>query len=60
MGTSKTAKLQLLIKEKGSFPYKPLDAVTASASEEKKDVFFIWIQLEAEFHNGCPSINPMA
>ena len=38
--------------------YKPLDTVTASATEEEEDVFFIWIQLEVEFNNRCQAINP--
>ena len=61
-GPAETAKLQLFIKEKESvtFSYKPLDTVTAPAAEEKKDVLFIWIQLEAEFHNGGQPINPTA
>ena len=44
-GPAETAKLQPFVKEKESvtFPYKPLDAVTAPAAEEKKDVLFIRI-----------------
>ena len=49
-GPAETAKLQPFVEEKESiaFPYKPLDAVTAPAAEEKKNVLFIWIQLEVE------------
>src|SRR5699024_8993285 len=59
---AETAKLQPFVKEKESiaFPYKPLDAVTAPAAEEKKNVLFIWIQLEVEFNNRCQTINPAA
>ena len=39
---------------------KPLDTVTASAAEEEENVFFIWIQPEVEFDNGCQPINPAA
>ena len=61
-GPAEAAKLQPFVKEKESvaFPYKPLDAVTSSATEEKKDVLFIWIQLEVEFNNRCQTINPAA
>ena len=47
-GPAEAAKLQPFVKEKESvaFPYKPLDAVTAPAAEEKKNVLFIWIQLD--------------
>ena len=59
---AETAKLQPFVKEKESvpFPYKSLDTVTASATEEEENVLFIWIQLEAEFNNGCQPINPAA
>ena len=58
-GPAETAKLQPFVKEKESiaFPYKPLNAVTAPAAEEKKNVLFIWIQLEVEFNNRCQTIN---
>ena len=61
-GPAETAKLQPFIKQKKSipFPYKPLNAVTSSAAEEKKDILFIWIQLEVEFDNRCQAINPTA
>lgn len=59
---AETAKLQPFVKEKEpvAFPYKPFDAVTAPAAEKKKNVFFIWIQLEVEFNNRCQTINPTA
>ena len=49
-GPAETAKLQPFVKEKESvaFPYKSLDTVTASATEEEENVLFIWIQLEVE------------
>lgn len=58
-GSAETAKLQPFVKEKKSvtFPYKPLDTVTASAAEEKKNILFIWIQLKVELNNGCQSID---
>ena len=61
-GPAETAKLQPFVKEKKSvtFPYKPLNTVTASAAEEKKNVLYIWIQLKVEFNNGCQPIDPAA
>ena len=61
-GSAETAKLQPFVKKKESipFPYKPFDAVASSATEEKKDVLFIRIQLEVEFNNRCQTINPVA
>ena len=61
-GPAEAAELQPFVKEKESvpFPYKPLDAVTSSATEEKKDVLFIRIQLEVKFNNRCQAINPAA
>lgn len=61
-GPAETSKLQPFVEAKESiaFPYKALDAVTAPAAEEKKNVLFIWIQLEVEFNNRCQTINPTA
>ena len=58
-GPAEAAKLQPFIKEKESlpFPYKPFNAVTASSAEQEKDILFVWIQLEVEFHNGCQPVN---
>ena len=58
-GPTEAAQLQPFVKEKKSvaFPYKPLDTVTASATEEEENVLFIRIQLEVEFHNGCQPVN---
>ena len=36
----------------------PFAAVTAPYAEQEKDILFIWIQLEVEFHNGCQPVNP--
>ena len=59
-GPAETAKLQCFVKEKKSvsFPYKPFDAVTASATEEKKNILFIRILLEVKLHNGSQTIDP--
>ena len=59
-GQLETAKLQPFVKEKESvsFPYEPLDAVTASSAKQEEDILFIGLQLEVEFHNGCQPIDP--
>ena len=59
-GPAETAKLQPFVKEKESvsFPYEPLDAVTASSAKQEEDILFIGLQLEVEFHNGCQPIDP--
>ena len=59
---AETAQFQPFVKEKESvaFPYKPLDAVTAPATEEKQNILFMWIKLEIKFNNRCQPINPTA
>ena len=58
-GPAEAAKFQPFIEEKKSvsFPYEPLDAVTASSAKQEEDILFIWIQLEVKLHNRCQPVN---
>ena len=58
-GPAEAAKFQSFVKEKESvsFPYEPLDAVTASSAKQEEDILFIWIQLEVKFHNRCQPVD---